>query len=106
MHGKNPVRGVYRGAGDASTKLQVHKVFDTIQGEGPFSGRRAVFVRLSGCQLRCSWCDTAWDDEKDSYRTSHDIAHEAKTICSSKELVIITGGEPLRQPVMPLIYAL
>lgn len=41
--------------------LKVHSIFYTIQGEGPYSGRTAVFIRLSGCNLACSFCDTEFD---------------------------------------------
>lgn len=48
--------------------LQVQDVFYTIQGEGPFAGRTAVFIRLTGCNLRCWFCDTVWGDDSDVYQ--------------------------------------
>ncbi len=101
MHGKNIVRHADHGDGLA---LQVNEVFYTLQGEGPFAGHPAVFIRLTGCNLRCSFCDTQWDDEKDPVVPVGDIVWQildkAPEHCS---LVVLTGGEPLRQNLAPLV---
>ena len=89
--------------------LQVREIFATLQGEGPFSGMRAVFVRLSGCPLRCWWCDTQWDDERDETLSVVEIENrvvDAFAPAHELDLVVITGGEPLRQPLARLIETL
>lgn len=75
--------------------LQVHSIFLTLQGEGPYTGKPAVFIRLSGCNLACSFCDT----EFDSYDTMEvaEIVTRVKSMRDGANLVVITGGEPLRQ---------
>jgi 7-carboxy-7-deazaguanine synthase len=102
MHGMNAVRkyssdGLY---------LQVHKVFLTIQGEGPFSGHRAVFIRLTGCNLRCWWCDTEWDDENDRRLPVDSIVDIVDELAQGAKLVVLTGGEPCRQNLEELVYQL
>lgn len=93
MFGKNRQRGFERNA-----KLQVHEIFYTIQGEGPYSGIPAVFIRLTGCNLACSFCDTHWDDDEDLYWSIDEIMQEIKDVMAPHcTLAIITGGEPLRQ---------
>jgi 7-carboxy-7-deazaguanine synthase len=82
--------------------LRVSEVFGpTIQGEGPLSGRVAYFLRLMGCNLSCSWCDTpyTWDPER------HDLRAETKLVTADNlaghlekaRLVVLTGGEPMLQ---------
>jgi 7-carboxy-7-deazaguanine synthase len=82
------------------TLLAVTEVFGpTIQGEGPFAGRVAWFVRLGGCNLSCSWCDSpfTWDGQRFDLR--HEIrntpAAEVVDRIPPSSLVILTGGEPL-----------
>jgi 7-carboxy-7-deazaguanine synthase len=79
--------------------LEVNSIFDTIQGEGPFAGSPATFVRLAGCNLACTWCDTEYTTRTTMYVT--DVVARC-----SKRLVVITGGEPLRQSIAPLCVAL
>jgi 7-carboxy-7-deazaguanine synthase len=86
------------------TSLVVSEVFGpTVQGEGPAAGRRAVFVRLGGCNLTCTWCDSAftWDAKRFSLREQltrrdlHDVI--ADVLRRGADLVVISGGEPLLQ---------
>lgn len=103
MFGNNKARGP-----EKNGLLQVHEVFFTIQGEGPFSGQRAVFVRLTGCNLRCWFCDTKWDDEKDQYVSPTDLFKKVvSTVLNSRandcDLIVITGGEPMRQDLSEFI---
>ena len=82
-----------------SKMLQIHEVFYTLQGEGPFIGHPAVFVRFTGCNLQCTWCDTEWDDDNDHSYTPHEILHTIREVDPSRnaDLIVFTGGEPLRQ---------
>jgi 7-carboxy-7-deazaguanine synthase len=75
--------------------LKVNEIFYSIQGESSYAGRPCVFVRLTGCNLRCSYCDTryAYDDGEDL-----EIGEIIDRITSHRcALVEITGGEPLMQ---------
>ena len=101
MLGSNPVLPVLKTDG---ATLWVHSIFHTIQGEGPFSGCPAVFIRLAGCNLRCTFCDTDFDMEKAELLTVEDIVSRASFY--SERLIVITGGEPLRQEISPLVYKL
>lgn len=76
--------------------LTVNEVFFSIQGEGTRAGRPCVFVRLTGCPLRCAWCDTAYAFYEGSKRPEDDVLSEiGRYPC---RLVELTGGEPLAQP--------
>lgn len=93
--------------GDGST-LDLHSIFLTIQGEGPFIGRRAVFIRLAGCNLQCPGCDTEYTEGR-SVVPSNDIVESVNTLSRQlgpKPLVVMTGGEPFRQPIGRLVDAL
>jgi 7-carboxy-7-deazaguanine synthase len=102
MRGANPARPQELAKGP----LWIQEVFYTLQGEGPFSGQPALFVRLAGCNLRCYWCDTEF--ESSTHRPSLDallreIDERKPTLCP---LIVITGGEPFRQNIAPLVRAL
>jgi 7-carboxy-7-deazaguanine synthase len=76
--------------------LTVNEVFFSIQGEGTRTGQPCVFVRLTGCPLRCVWCDTAYAFHEGTKREEEDVLQEiARHPC---RLVLLTGGEPLSQP--------
>lgn len=87
--------------------LQVHSLFHTIQGEGPFSGMPAVFVRLAGCNLQCPLCDTEYTSRR-TFMTAEDIEEVVRRLVSDKKtrLVVITGGEPFRQNLTTLLSLL
>lgn len=76
------------------TTLQVCELFRSIAGETTWAGLPAVFVRLSGCNLRCSWCDTqkAWEPGRDM-----PIDRVLELLGQDEGLVVVTGGEPLMQ---------
>lgn len=81
--------------------LAVNSIFYTIQGEGPFAGAPAVFVRLAGCNLQCPGCDTEYTE-----RVSTPILDIAQMVNKHKDktrLVVITGGEPFRQSIGPFV---
>jgi 7-carboxy-7-deazaguanine synthase len=76
--------------------LRVNEVFFSIQGEGTRAGLPCVFVRLTGCPLRCVYCDTAYAFHEGAFREEDDlIAEIGRHPC---RLVEVTGGEPLSQP--------
>lgn len=79
--------------------LAVEDVFYTIQGEGPLSGMPALFIRLAGCPLRCAFCDTQFSTQEDKPRFWLDIAEKIVMDFTpqQRKLVVITGGEPMRQ---------
>lgn len=86
--------------------LEVKKIFLTIQGEGPHAGEPAVFVRLAGCNLRCFFCDT--DFEGGTEMTPLDIVRRVQDEAGDRgiDLVVLTGGEPMRQQIVPLLRLL
>lgn len=83
--------------------LELTEIFYTIQGEGPFAGTPAVFIRLAGCNLQCHWCDTEYPTNF-SLSVDQIVGEVAKF--REDGLVVITGGEPFRQPIIPLIRKL
>ena len=83
-----------RPAGAAT--LVVNEVFFSIQGEGTRAGRPCAFVRLTGCPLRCVWCDTAYAFHEGRRREAGDVLAEISRFPA--RLVCLTGGEPLAQP--------
>jgi 7-carboxy-7-deazaguanine synthase len=97
MYGTNPIRPPSQGDGQ---KLDVQQIFATIQGEGPYAGWPAIFIRLGGCNLACSFCDTEFESFKGM--ALEDIMARVKELGSNIKLVVITGGEPLRQPIEKL----
>lgn len=94
------------------TRLIISETFGpTLQGEGPSCGRYAAFVRLSSCNLTCTWCDTPWtwrwsdfDRASEQHPTAvDDVVAWVKT--TGARLVVVTGGEPLiqRQGLVELV---
>jgi organic radical activating enzyme len=103
MLGNNPSRPQESGDGQ---RLWVQEVFYTLQGEGAFTGQPALFVRLAGCNLKCFWCDTEFESS-----TWHPSLGELlervealrPPVC---DLIVVTGGEPLRQNIVPFLEKL
>jgi 7-carboxy-7-deazaguanine synthase len=83
--------------------LEVVEIFPTIQGEGSYAGHPAVFIRLGGCNLACNFCDTEFDEfvKMDLASIVAQIDELSKNSVKNRvrNLVVITGGEPLRQPI-------
>ena len=88
-----------------SDGLLINEVFHSIQGESTWAGLPCVFVRLTGCNLRCGYCDTAYAFHEGQRRTVAEVlADVARYTC---DLVEVTGGEPLLQAsVHPLLAGL
>lgn len=108
MFGQNPIRPLEQHL--SGSTLRVQEIFYTLQGEGPFTGRPCTFIRLAGCNLRCHFCDTQFDSGWDNAQSIPHILKamdfEGAFTASKHELVVITGGEPLIQNLLPLIQAL
>ncbi len=78
--------------------MNISEIFYSIQGEGKWTGIPSVFVRTSGCNLRCSWCDTpytSWKPEKNLIKIE-DIIEKVESFDKTNH-VVITGGEPMIQ---------
>lgn len=106
MFGDNKIEKRIEGDGH---RLELKQIFYTIQGEGPHAGSCAVFIRLAGCHLACDFCDTEFENgnltsveaiveqvlEADPWRDT-----------DNKSLIVLTGGEPTRQPIDNLVRKL
>ena len=85
--------------------VTINEIFYSVQGESSYAGRPCVFVRLTACDLRCSWCDTPYAFHEGTKRTVDDVLAEVDRFDCS--LVEVTGGEPLLQEdVYPLFDGL
>ncbi len=81
--------------------MRVNEIFYSLQGEGFLAGVPSVFIRLSGCSMRCRWCDTkyAWNEDSGDEKSIEDIVAE---VCSWPcDYVVITGGEPMINSQLP-----
>ena len=93
--------------------LEVHSIFYTIQGEGPYAGHPAVFVRLAGCNLQCPGCDTDYTSNRETLTPNQIVDRILKAMSpnwdpeiTSGPIVVITGGEPFRQNLTQLLELL
>ena len=87
--------------------MQITEIYKSIQGESTRAGLPCVFVRLTGCNLRCSWCDSEYTFTGGHRMTAEEIVEEVEQL-SPAGLVEITGGEPMLQEreVVPLMQRL
>ena len=76
--------------------MRITEIFHSIQGESSFVGQPCVFVRLTGCPLRCTWCDTAYSFYGGEEMTLDEVVSKVQGYGCA--LVEVTGGEPLAQP--------
>jgi 7-carboxy-7-deazaguanine synthase len=87
--------------------MQITEIFKSIQGEGTRAGLPCVFVRLTACNLRCVWCDTAYAFHGGTKRTLEEVIADVRGLTGDGAgrvpLVEITGGEPLLQPETPAL---
>jgi 7-carboxy-7-deazaguanine synthase len=89
----------------STDSLVIHEIYRSIQGETSFAGRPCTLVRLSGCNLRCRWCDTPQAFYGGTRMTRDAVRIRALEL--GTQLVLVTGGEPLLQPaVLPLMREL
>lgn len=91
------------GADRRATVLKVNEIFHSIQGESRHAGRPCVFVRLTFCNLRCVWCDTAYAFEEGTDETVGAVADRVAAYGTG--YVLVTGGEPLVQPGVHDLFA-
>jgi 7-carboxy-7-deazaguanine synthase len=85
--------------------ITINEIFYSVQGESTYAGRPCVFVRLTACDLRCSWCDTAYAFTEGGKRPLEEVLADVDRF--DCPLVEVTGGEPLLQEdVYPLMQAL
>lgn len=84
----------YKKTTEITTTLPLMEAFDTIQGEGYHCGKAAYFIRLGGCDVGCHWCDVkeSWDADTHTYLSIREIVDQ---VPKKRDLVVITGGEPL-----------
>jgi 7-carboxy-7-deazaguanine synthase len=83
--------------------LVVHEIYASIQGESTFAGLPCTFVRTTGCNLRCTWCDTTHAFYEGTRLPREEVL--ARALATGTQLVELTGGEPLLQPGVPLLCA-
>jgi 7-carboxy-7-deazaguanine synthase len=88
--------------------MQITEIYKSLQGESTYAGLPCVFVRLTGCNLRCSWCDSEFSFYGGQKMTLDEVLAEVEKLSPGGGLVEITGGEPMLQEreVVPLMERL
>jgi 7-carboxy-7-deazaguanine synthase len=88
--------------------MQITEIYKSLQGESTYAGLPCVFVRLTGCNLRCSWCDSEYTFHGGRRMSQEEVYDEVKRLSPSGGLVEITGGEPMLQEreLVPLMEQL
>ena len=83
-------------------RLPVVETFHSVQGEGTWTGVNAFFIRLGGCDVGCTWCDSkvTWNSKRHPMRSVAELTEEAASITPA--IVVVTGGEPLMHDLTPL----
>lgn len=99
MFGANPLRS--KQLSDGASLLLQGVPFLTIQGEGPNAGLPAMFIRLWGCHLHCRFCDTDFESDMRACGIE-ELADACGLMLDPPKLVVLTGGEPMRQNIVPL----
>ncbi|MBI3478385.1 MAG: radical SAM protein [Acidobacteria bacterium] len=77
--------------------MQISEIYKSLQGESTHAGLACVFVRLTGCNLRCSWCDSEFSFQGGKKMSSAEVFSEVERLSPNGGLVEITGGEPMLQ---------
>ncbi len=88
--------------------MQISEIYKSLQGESTYAGLACVFVRLTGCNLRCTWCDSEFSFHGGGKMTAEEVLAEVGRLSPGGGLVEITGGEPMLQEreVVPLMESL
>ena len=84
-------------------RLRINEIFHSIQGESTWAGLPCVFIRLTGCNLRCVWCDTEYAFREGRHQTIAAIVAQVSSY--GGKLVEVTGGEPLLQKDVHALFA-
>ena len=92
----HPLRVLSSSSSSSSSQLLVHEIYSSIQGESTWAGVPCTFVRLTGCHLRCGYCDTEHAFHQGQLKSVDDVV--AAVVAQGIPLVEVTGGEPLLQP--------
>jgi 7-carboxy-7-deazaguanine synthase len=89
-------------------QMQITEIYKSLQGESTYAGLPCVFVRLTGCNLRCSWCDSEYTFQGGRKMTADQVWNEVNRLSPNGGLVEITGGEPMLQEreLLPLMRQL
>ena len=88
----------------SSSRLRITEIYKSIQGESTFAGLPCIFIRTTGCNLRCVWCDSEYSFYGGQWMTLDAIMAEVVRLDCG--LVELTGGEPLLQPAVPALAAM
>ena len=88
--------------------MQITEIYKSLQGESSYAGLACVFVRLTGCNLRCTWCDSEYTFQGGRKMAIEEVMDEVRRLSPNSELVEITGGEPMLQEreVVPFMQRL
>jgi 7-carboxy-7-deazaguanine synthase len=88
--------------------MQITEIYKSLQGESTYAGLACVFVRLTGCNLRCAWCDTEYSFYGGKKMAPEQVFEEVERLSPTPGLVEITGGEPMLQErdLVPLMQRL
>jgi 7-carboxy-7-deazaguanine synthase len=77
------------------TRLPIVEEFYSVQGEGYHTGKAAYFIRIGGCDVGCSWCDTRFSWDASQHEMSDTLSIAGRVMASGADSVVVTGGEPL-----------
>ena len=77
--------------------MQIIEIYKSLQGESSYAGLPCIFVRLAGCNLRCTWCDSEYTFKGGRRMSLEEIEREVRRLSPAGGLVEITGGEPMLQ---------
>ncbi|MGH9494286.1 MAG: radical SAM protein, partial [Candidatus Sulfotelmatobacter sp.] len=88
--------------------MQITEIYKSLQGESTYAGLPCIFVRLTGCNLRCAWCDSEYTFHGGNKMAAERILNEVARLSPNGGLVEITGGEPMLQEfeLVPLMQRL
>lgn len=89
-----------------SGHVDVFKIWKTFQGEGPYTGWPSIFLRVAGCNLDCPLCDTDYTSQRQIMSPEEILSVVRGLDPANKPMIVITGGEPFRQDLGPLVNLL